>query len=268
MDDVDERDDGQDTRMNDMDTRMDTIDSKDGDQDVRMDGIDVRDDIQDALISIIEGVNDTQDSRLGEIDESIDTINGNIGEMEGIVSNHTGDYSNPHKVTATQVGLGKVNNTSDLNKPISTATQTALDAKLNSADFVEFYSDLMDIKDDMDGEINAVDGKLNVHIDDTTNPHKVTATQIGLGKVNNTSDLNKPISTATQTALDTKVTKNDDVVAGTKTKISYDKKGLVVGGSNLTTSDIPALPTSKITGLDTKITSIESNISEIGRAHV
>ena len=34
-------------------------------------------------------------------------------------------------VTATHVGLGNVDNTSDVNKPVSTATQTALDAKLS-----------------------------------------------------------------------------------------------------------------------------------------
>lgn len=43
--------------------------------------------------------------------------------------NHLLNTSNPHSVTATQVGLGNVNNTSDLDKPISTATQTALDLK-------------------------------------------------------------------------------------------------------------------------------------------
>lgn len=36
---------------------------------------------------------------------------------------------NPHNVTKSDVGLGNVDNTSDLNKPISTATQTALNAK-------------------------------------------------------------------------------------------------------------------------------------------
>lgn len=41
--------------------------------------------------------------------------------------------SNPHNVTAAQVGLGSVNNTSDLAKPISTATQTALDGKANTS---------------------------------------------------------------------------------------------------------------------------------------
>ena len=43
--------------------------------------------------------------------------------------NHLVNTSNPHNVTKAQVGLGNCDNTSDLNKPISTATQTALDGK-------------------------------------------------------------------------------------------------------------------------------------------
>lgn len=46
------------------------------------------------------------------------------------LNNHIVDYTNPHNVTKSQVGLSNVDNTSDLNKPISTATQTALDNKL------------------------------------------------------------------------------------------------------------------------------------------
>lgn len=37
------------------------------------------------------------------------------------------------KVTKADVGLSNVDNTSDANKPISTATQTALDAKADSS---------------------------------------------------------------------------------------------------------------------------------------
>lgn len=44
-------------------------------------------------------------------------------------TSHRSNTSNPHGVTKTQVGLGNVDNTSDSNKPISTATQTALDSK-------------------------------------------------------------------------------------------------------------------------------------------
>lgn len=42
---------------------------------------------------------------------------------------HTSGTDNPHSVTQAQVGLGNVDNTSDLDKPISTATQAALNNK-------------------------------------------------------------------------------------------------------------------------------------------
>lgn len=61
---------------------------------------------------------------------------------------------------------------------------------------------------------------------------------VGLGNVDNTSDLNKPISTATQTALDGKVDENAAISGATKTKITYDAKGLVTAGADATTADI------------------------------
>lgn len=54
------------------------------------------------------------------------------GAASGVQTNltsHTNNKSNPHGVTAAQVGLGNVDNTSDLSKPISTATQNALNGK-------------------------------------------------------------------------------------------------------------------------------------------
>ena len=100
------------------------------------------------------------------------------------VTTHIADKSNPHQVTKEQVGLANVNNTSDLNKPISTATQGALDT----------------LKSDLTHN-------LELHSSNHDNPHQVTKAQIGLGNVNNTSDLNKPISNIQQGALDLKVDK-------------------------------------------------------------
>lgn len=45
---------------------------------------------------------------------------------------HTSDFNNPHAVTKAQVGLGNADNTSDLDKPISTAVQTVIDAIYNA----------------------------------------------------------------------------------------------------------------------------------------
>lgn len=47
--------------------------------------------------------------------------------------------------------------------------------------------------------------QIDSHIANTSNPHSVTKSQVGLGNVDNTSDLDKPISNATQTALNSKV---------------------------------------------------------------
>ena len=49
------------------------------------------------------------------------------------LSSHTSNTSNPHSVTKSQVGLGNCDNTSDLNKPVSTATQTALGLKIDKS---------------------------------------------------------------------------------------------------------------------------------------
>lgn len=58
-------------------------------------------------------------------------------------------------------------------------------------------------------DINAVQTNLKTHINNKSNPHKVTKDQVGLGNVDNTSDANKPISNATQTALNGKFSATD-----------------------------------------------------------
>ena len=118
--------------------------------------------------------------------EAINEVKTLITSSGTDLSNHIKDYTNPHRVTAEQVGLGNVNNTSDLDKPISNATQKELDK--------------LDAKID---KINTDQGTdLSAHLRDFSNPHRVTAEQVGLGNVDNTADLNKPISTATQKAID------------------------------------------------------------------
>ena len=51
------------------------------------------------------------------------------------LTSHISNTSNPHATTKAQVGLGNADNTSDANKPISTATQTALNAKQDTLTF-------------------------------------------------------------------------------------------------------------------------------------
>lgn len=78
---------------------------------------------------------------------------------------------------------------------------------------VGYALNIPDIQDDIASleakvaPLNGVPAQLQAHINDTDNPHSVTKAQVGLGNVNNTSDADKPVSSATQVALDKKVDK-------------------------------------------------------------
>jgi hypothetical protein len=115
----------------------------------------------------------------------------------------------------TALALNNVDNTSDANKPISSATQTALDAK----------------------QATLVSG---------TNIKTINSTSIlGSGNIAISSavawgGITGTLSTQTdlQTALDLKVDENAAITGATKTKITYDAKGLVTAGADATTADI------------------------------
>ena len=54
-----------------------------------------------------------------------------------------------------------------------------------------------------------VQDKLDIHVTNKANPHQVTKEQVGLGNVDNTADIDKPISTSAESALSTKANKVD-----------------------------------------------------------
>lgn len=71
---------------------------------------------------------------IGEVANLQTTLDGKSATTHNHDTAYTGiahgtNVSNPHAVTKTQVGLGSAENTTDLLKPISTATQAALDGK-------------------------------------------------------------------------------------------------------------------------------------------
>ena len=73
------------------------------------------------------------DESLGkEIQDRQDAIQHLSDELNNKINNHTNDKNNPHQVTKEQIGLGNVDNTKDIDKPISIATQAALDQKQNN----------------------------------------------------------------------------------------------------------------------------------------
>lgn len=78
--------------------------------------------------------------------------------------------------------------------------------------------------------INNVQNNLTTHINNKANPHQVTKEQVGLSNVDNTSDANKPISTATQNALNNKFSATE---GNTLKQIVNDMPDLVVTGGSL-----------------------------------
>ena len=149
---------------------------------------------------------------------------------------HSGNKANPHLVTKTQVGLGSVDNTADIAKPVSTATKTALVLKADKAEVIKSLALKANqattyTKVEVDGIFEGANTPLTEHIGDMKNPHDVTKAQVGLGSVDNTSDLAKPISTASTTALGLKADK-------TATTASLNTKVDKVTGKGLSTVDV------------------------------
>ena len=66
-------------------------------------------------------------------------------------------------------------------------------------------------------EVMAVDSKVDTHVAMVDNPHGVTKAQVGLGNADDTSDADKPISTATQSALDLKANADNAALTGIPT---------------------------------------------------
>ena len=71
---------------------------------------------------------DAEETRAKRVEER---LSGLVDSNYQAISNHVADKNNPHEVTKTQVGLGNVENLSPADMPISTATQTALDTKVD-----------------------------------------------------------------------------------------------------------------------------------------
>lgn len=177
-----------------------------------------------------------------------DTVNVNQSTTEAVLNFTT------YRQEAQQVGRNTLTITS------ATTSQAGL---MSSSDKTK----LDGLKDQagITSDIDAVQTNLETHINNKSNPHEVTKDQVGLGNVDNTSDANKPISNATQTALNGKFSATDgnalkqrvdnipELVATDITvdsdndsvNISLDKTSIVDGTLSGTTININSATASK-----------------------
>ena len=270
-----------------------------------------------------------------QIDTAVQAVSDAVSQLDGEVVkkvNNVAPVAGNVALAKADIGLGNVDNTSDANKPISTATQAALDLKvdkeagkgLSTNDFTtaekeklagiaagaevnvqanwnesdqtsdafiqnkpSIPSKTSDLTNDsgfvtdaamqsaLDQKVDKVAGK-GLSTEDFTSAEKtklqgieagaqvntvlgvkggdesvyrtgnvnITKTNIGLGNVDNTSDLDKPISTATQTALD-----------GKQATLTFDSTP-TAGSTNPVTSD----------GIATEISALNNNINQKANA--
>lgn len=139
----------------------------------------VRTDLEAAVELVAEDLRDADTTLQNNITKEVNDRKGEVTRIEGLISDeaatraqadttvnakvdsHIGNKSNPHGVTKAQVGLGNVNNTSDADKPVSTAQATAIaDAKAAGTN---------------------AQTNLTTHIQNKSNPHGVTRDQLGMG---------------------------------------------------------------------------------------
>lgn len=135
--------------------------------------------LEDVMTAAVDNLDGRIQATDGKLYEEIDNRKGEINRVEKLISDetatraqadtnvnakvdsHIANKSNPHGVTKAQVGLGNVNNTSDADKPVSTAQATAIaDAKAAGTN---------------------AQANLNTHTQNKSNPHNVTRDQLGMG---------------------------------------------------------------------------------------
>ena len=112
------------------------------------------------------------------------------------IDEFAGRKDNPHNVTKEQLGLGNVDNTSDTNKPVSTAQKQAIDDAKSAG--------------------TTAQANLTNHTTDKENPHGVTKTQVGLGNVPN-------VATNDQTPTYTEASSLETLTSGEKMSVAFGK---------------------------------------------
>ena len=121
-----------------------------------------------------------------------------IEQLTKLLFEHIDNKFNPHEVTKEQVGLGNVDNTADMDKPVSRPQKEYIDALENRVKgwfkqlnvwinnhVAEVNKKFQDVWAAINKKLDKEDYKndkdnFNAHIRNYDNPHRVTAAQVGL----------------------------------------------------------------------------------------
>lgn len=156
---------------------------------------------------------------------TIEMLEGNITTTRKYLSTiGSGTYSGLpswEALSKSSVGLSNVDNTSDADKPVSTATQTALNLKqaaptdgiLANYNYLAYFDGSNVFKHLPANNTTTTKFLSQVASGFPSYPQApawttLSKSDVGLGSADDTSDADKPVSTATQTALDLKLDKS------------------------------------------------------------
>lgn len=184
---------------------------------IDQDAVDAIENFSQQLLQLNEKINDTI--------LELNTLTGEVRVLQDNLEQHVTNLNNPHNITKEQIGLGNVDNTSDLDKPIPLSTQQELDKipdtvvsgirSINqTANTVTInyginkrstnekytgskeipvvtqqYAGILSSSDKI--KLDSLPDLLNQHTSDNSNPHNVNKQQIGLGNVTNDSQVKR-----------------------------------------------------------------------------
>ena len=243
------------------------------------------------IVSLINSVDTTNDSVFagfvtssnaaqGVQDGRLTALEAASGSIISDLSSHEGRTDNPHSVTATQVGLGNVDNTSDTNKPVSTAQQTALDAKLNiNDDGVISGSSQVDIINTsgftvFSGSLKATDDSLTNRIGELESfSSSLDAGFVTEGELSNLSgSINSTINALTTSDIGEG---SNLYYTDTRVKTKLDADGVISGSSQITITESQISDLVHYTDSDVKlkldadgVISGSSQISYVGLSNI
>ena len=177
------------------------------------------------------------DEKVGEVQTAVDAVEGDVSTLQTTVGQHTTQIAaKADSSTVTALG-GRVTTAEGEIDTLQTTVAGKQDAlgftPENSANKTTTLSGTS--TDTQYPSAKAVWDTIQTETEGIASNTDVTALK---GRVD-----------TLETASANHVVKNEAITGGTHTKITYDAKGLVTAGANLTADDIPTIPNTKVSGL-------------------
>ena len=170
--------------------------------------------------------------------------NNEITKLQPVINTNSSDFTETDPIfQASEASLfvpgdkANLDNQSGVNTGDETtlSIQTKRPLKTVNGESLEGSGNVQINYNDLGNLPTIISNHSELNLDDGTNPHGTTKSDVGLSNVDNTSDIDKPISTATQQALDLKVDKvvgkqlsTEDYTTTEKTKLAGIQSGAEV----------------------------------------